>query len=107
MGIFKNITKTLKQAAPFIGSAIGMYLGGPAGAALGSGIGSLAAGRDAEEALKAAALAGGTAYLSGYGKGFQKMPSDAAKIKISDIKLIKANTKTVAEESTNSDVEQQ
>ena len=37
MGIFKNITKTLKQAAPFIGSAIGMYLGGPAGAALGSG----------------------------------------------------------------------
>lgn len=37
----------------------------------------------------------------------QKMPSDAAKIKISDIKLIKANTKTVAEESTNSDVEQQ
>jgi hypothetical protein len=77
MGIFKNITKTLKQAAPFIGSAIGMYLGGPAGAALGSGIGSLAAGRDAEEALKAAALAGGTAYLSGYGKGFKKMPSDA------------------------------
>ena len=77
MGIFKNITKTLKQAAPVIGSAIGMYFGGPAGAALGSGIGSLAAGKDAEEALKAAALAGGTAYLSGYGKGFKKMPSDA------------------------------
>ena len=77
MGIFKNITRTLKQAAPVIGSAIGMYLGGPAGAAIGSGIGSLAAGRDAEEALKAAALAGGTAYLSGYGKGFKKMPSDA------------------------------
>ena len=77
MGIFKNITKTLKQAAPVIGSAIGMYIGGPFGAAAGAGIGSLAAGRDAEEALKAAALAGGTAYLSGYGKGFKKMPSDA------------------------------
>ena len=77
MGIFKNITRTLKQAAPIIGSAIGMFYGGPFGAAIGSGIGSLAAGRDAEEALKAAALAGGTAYLSGYGKGFQKMPSNA------------------------------
>jgi len=77
MGIFKNITRTLKKAAPVIGSAIGMYFGGPFGAAAGAGIGSLAAGRDAEEALKAAALAGGTAYLSGYGKGFQKMPSDA------------------------------
>ena len=29
MGIFKNITKTLKQARPVIGSAIGMYFGGP------------------------------------------------------------------------------
>jgi len=77
MGIFKNITRTLKQAAPVIGSAIGMFFGGPFGAAAGAGIGSLAAGRDAEEALKAAALAGGTAYLSGYGKGFKKMPSDA------------------------------
>jgi len=77
MGIFKNITRTLKRAAPVIGSAIGMYFGGPAGAAIGSGIGSLAAGRDVEEALTNAALAGGTAYLSGYGQRFQKMPSDA------------------------------
>ena len=75
MGIFKNFTKSLKRAAPIIGSAIGMYFGGPFGAAAGAGIGSLAAGRDAEEALKAAALAGGTAYLSGYGQRFQKMPS--------------------------------
>ena len=37
----------------------------------------------------------------------QKMPSEAAKIKISDIKLIKANTKNVVEESINSNVEQQ
>jgi hypothetical protein len=69
MGIFKNITKTLKEAAPLIGSAVGMYYGGSFGAALGSGIGSLAAGRSTEEALKNAALTGATAYLAG-GKDF-------------------------------------
>ncbi len=71
MGIFKNITKTLKQAAPFIGSAIGMYYGGSFGAALGSGIGSLAAGRSTEEALRNAALTGATSYALG-GKDFGK-----------------------------------
>jgi hypothetical protein len=73
MGIFKNITKTLKQAAPVIGSAIGMYFGGPLGASIGSGIGSLAAGRSAEEALRNAALTGATTYAMGgkdFGKGF-------------------------------------
>jgi len=59
MGIFKNITKTLKKAAPIIGA----------------GIGSLAAGQDTEQALLNAALAGGTAYMSGYGKGFEKLPA--------------------------------
>ena len=71
MGIFKNITKKLKQAAPFIGSAIGMYYGGSFGAALGSGIGSLAAGRSTEEALRNAALTGATSYALG-GKDFGK-----------------------------------
>jgi len=75
MGIFKNITKTLKKAAPIIGAGIGMYFGGPMGASIGSGIGSLAAGQDTEQALLNAALAGGTAYMSGYGKGFEKLPS--------------------------------
>ena len=73
MGIFKNITRTLKQAAPVIGSAIGMYFGGPVGAAVGSGIGSLAAGRSTEEALRNAALTGATTYAIGgkdFGKGF-------------------------------------
>ena len=73
MGIFRNITKSLKKAAPIIGSAIGMYYGGPLGASIGSGIGSLAAGQDAEQALLNAALAGGTAYAMGgkdFGKGF-------------------------------------
>ena len=71
MGIFKNITKTLKEAAPLIGSAVGMYYGGTFGAALGSGIGSLASGRSTEESLKNAALAGTAAYLAGGGKGFK------------------------------------
>ena len=69
MGIFKNITKTLKKAAPLIGSAIGMYYGGSFGAALGSGIGSLAGGRSVEDALKNAALTGATSYALG-GKDF-------------------------------------
>tara|TARA_R100001443_G_C3358244_1_gene178462 strand:+ start:1308 stop:2084 length:777 start_codon:yes stop_codon:yes gene_type:complete len=69
MGIFKNITKTLKRAAPIIGSAIGMYIGGPAGyaalgGALGGGIGSLVGGGDTDDALKAAALGGIGGYLA-------------------------------------------
>jgi len=73
MGIFKNITKTLKKAAPIIGAGIGMYFGGPMGASIGSGIGSLAGGRSTEEALRNAALAGATTYAMGgkdFGKGF-------------------------------------
>tara|TARA_R100000426_G_scaffold27886_1_gene23346 strand:+ start:40 stop:1332 length:1293 start_codon:yes stop_codon:yes gene_type:complete len=69
MGIFKNITRTLKQAAPLIGSAIGMYLGGPAGmaalgGALGGGIGSLVGGGDTEDALIAAGLGGLGGYMA-------------------------------------------
>jgi hypothetical protein len=72
MGIFKNITKTLKKAAPLIGSTIGFAIGGPAGAAIGSGIGSLAAGRSAEEALLNAGMAygvGSFAKGAGFGTG--------------------------------------
>ena len=72
MGIFKNITKTLKKAAPLIGSTIGFAIGGPAGAAIGSGIGSLAAGRSAEEALLNAGLAYGVgSFAKGAGFGPQ------------------------------------
>jgi hypothetical protein len=46
-----------------------MYYGGSFGAALGSGIGSLASGRSAEEALKNAALTGAASYAMG-GKDF-------------------------------------
>jgi hypothetical protein len=72
MGIFKNITKILKKAAPLIGSTIGFAFGGPAGAAIGSGIGSLASGRSVEDALMNAGLAygvGSFAKGAGFGKG--------------------------------------
>ena len=70
MGLFKNITKALKKAAPIIGGTIGFGLGGPGGsaalyAALGSGIGGLVAGQDVDEALKTAAIGGALGYGAG------------------------------------------
>ena len=65
MGIFRDITKLVKEAAPVIGAGIGMYYGGAFGAALGSGLASSATGRSTEESLRNAALAGGTAYAIG------------------------------------------
>ena len=69
MGIFRNITRNLKKAAPLIGSAIGMYIGGPAGmaalgGAVGGGIGSLVGGGDTEDALISAALGGIGGYAA-------------------------------------------
>ena len=72
MGIFRDITKSLKKAAPIIGGTIGFALGGPTGAAIGSGIGSLAGGRSVEESLMNAALgygAGSMAKYAGFGQG--------------------------------------
>ncbi len=94
MGIFKNFTKTLKKAAPIIGAGIGMYFGGPMGASIGSGIGSLAAGQDTEQALLNAALAGGTAYMSGYGKGFEKLPTSGSMSNISGPEMMMNQTTT-------------
>jgi hypothetical protein len=65
MGIFRDITKLVKKAAPVIGAGIGMFYGGAFGAALGSGLASSATGRSTEESLRNAALAGGTAYAIG------------------------------------------
>jgi hypothetical protein len=76
MGIFKNITNFLKDAAPIIGSTIGFALGGPGGAAIGSGIASLAGGRDAKEALLNAGMAYGVgtfAKSAGFGKGIERL----------------------------------
>jgi len=69
MGLFKNFTKLIKQAAPVIGGTIGFGLGGPMGAAIGSGIGGLAAGQDVEDALKTA-LIGGTLGYGARAAGF-------------------------------------
>ena len=80
MGIFRDITKSLKKAAPIIGAGIGMYFGGPMGASIGSGIGSLASGRSTEEALRNAALAGASTYAmggKGFGKGFDFSTADS------------------------------
>ena len=80
MGIFRDITKTLKQAAPVIGGTIGFALGGPYGAAIGSGIASLASGRSAEQSLMNAALgygagtmAKGAGFAKGTGTGMEKL----------------------------------
>jgi len=75
MGIFKNITKVLKKAAPIIGGSIGFMVGGPMGsaalgAAFGSGIGTLVGGGDTDEALKAALLGGIGGYAASGGNMF-------------------------------------
>ena len=77
MGIFKNVTKILKKAAPIIGGSIGFAIApGFFGAALGSGIGSLVGGADPEDALKAAALGG----IAGYaGSKFMTPTAEAVK----------------------------
>ena len=70
MGLFSNLTKAIKSAAPVIGGVVGFGLGGPGGsaalyAALGSGIGGLVAGQDVDEALRTAAIGGALGYGAG------------------------------------------
>jgi len=64
-----------RDILPAVGAVIGFGFGGPGGAALGSGIGSLARGDEAQEALKNAALgyAGGAGvkYLGNTALGGQ------------------------------------
>jgi len=70
MGLFKNIKKLVKKAAPTIGAVVGFSFGGPLGASIGSGIGSLATGRSVEDSLKNAAIAGiGGVAAKGLGFG--------------------------------------
>ena len=52
----KSIGKTFKKALPMIGSVVGFALGGPGGAAIGGGLGGLAAGQSPEQALMTAGL---------------------------------------------------
>jgi hypothetical protein len=99
MGIFKNITKVLKKAAPIIGGSIGFMVGGAAGAAFGSGIGSLAAGRSAEESLMAGLLGYGVGSLGqsmGYGPGAVKAGTSAFGPTGSEMMISPSNTSDVA-----------
>lgn len=70
MAIFGDLGKALglgsaKELLPTIGAAAGFYFGGPMGASIGSGIGSLAGGKSVNDALTNAALAYGvTSFVS-------------------------------------------
>ena len=70
MAIFGDLGKALglgsaKDVLPVIGTAAGFYFGGPLGASIGSGIGSLAGGKSVNDALTNAALAYGvTSFVS-------------------------------------------
>lgn len=64
MALFGDLGKALglgsgKDILPLLGSAAGFYFGGPMGASLGGGLGSLAAGKSVNDALSNAALAYG------------------------------------------------
>ena len=69
MALFGDLGKALglgsaKDVLPLIGTAAGFYFGGPLGASIGSGIGSLAGGKSVNDALTNAALAYGvTSFL--------------------------------------------
>ena len=106
MGIFKNITKTLKKAAPLIGASIGMYFGGPMGSAalggaLGGGIGSLVGGGDTDDALKAALLGGIGGYDSA---GGNFTTAGQAASNASNVASNVASAPTVTSVSTNTGV---
>jgi len=106
MGIFRNITKTLKKAAPLIGASIGMYFGGPMGSAalggaLGGGIGSLVGGGDTDDALKAALLGGIGGYASA---GGNFTTAGQAASNASNVASNVASAPTVTSVSTNTGV---
>ena len=72
---------SLKSLLPVIGAAVGLSVPGGSAlyAALGSGIGTLVSGGDANDAIKNALLAGGTSSLfPGIGEGLQGMAGTAA-----------------------------
>tara|TARA_R100000231_G_scaffold122835_1_gene93022 strand:+ start:277 stop:1242 length:966 start_codon:yes stop_codon:yes gene_type:complete len=68
MGFLKKIGKFLKKNTRDIATVIGFALGGPAGAALGQGLGSLAEGRDFKKSVGSSLkVFGGTTALAGAG----------------------------------------
>ena len=63
---WESVKRFFIDAAPAVGGAIGGVFG-PIGAAVGAGAGAKLVGQSTEEALMAAALAGGTSYALGRG----------------------------------------
>jgi len=73
MGLFKKF----KEALPAIAGVAGFAIGGPTGAAIGSGLGSLAAGKSVNDALVNAAMGYGVGSMgqaAGFGKGMGTGP---------------------------------
>lgn len=73
MGLFKKF----KEALPTIAGVAGFAIGGPTGAAIGSGLGSLAAGKSVNDALVNAAMGYGVGSMgqaAGFGKGIGTGP---------------------------------
>ena len=71
MGLFSKFKDAVSEGLPVIGGTIGMAYAGPIGAAFGSGIGTLAQGRDIEDAMKNAAIGYGVGKVGsafGFGK---------------------------------------
>ena len=73
MGLFKKF----KEALPAIAGVAGFAIGGPTGAAIGSGLGSLAAGKSVNDALVNAAMGYGVGSM-GHAAGFRPAPSTAS-----------------------------
>jgi|13_taG_2_1085334.scaffolds.fasta_scaffold00583_5 hypothetical protein len=73
MGLFKKF----KEALPAVAGVAGFAIGGPTGAAIGSGLGSLAAGKSVNDALVNAAMGYGVGSM-GQAAGFRPAPSTAS-----------------------------
>ena len=82
MGLFSKFNDAVSEALPLIGGTIGMAYAGPIGAAFGSGIGTLAQGRDIEDAMKNAAIGYGVGKVgSAFGFGKAETPGFKSGIK--------------------------
>lgn len=60
--MLKNFIEGIKDVLPAVGGTIGYAVAGPAGAALGSGLGSVVRGDEGQQALQNALIAGGIGY---------------------------------------------
>ena len=60
--MLKNFIEGVKDVLPAVAGTIGYAVAGPAGAAIGSGLGSLARGDEGDQALQNALIAGGIGY---------------------------------------------